>query len=310
MLRRLALATLAALAAHGAWASEPVFPPGSRIGLAPPAELTLSKRFAGFENAAKGVAITFVEMPAPAYGEIRAGLNDEALKAQGLTVESRETFQLGGAEAEVVSGQQSVGGLTFRKWLLVAGDPTLTGFVIAQAPADGSYPFAAIREALGTVAFRPPLAIEDQVAALPFRVGERAGLRPVRVATGNALLLTEGPSDSISAPEQPMVIVALGAEPPPPPAMRGELARSALFSNPTLKDLVIERADGFRQRGIDWHEIVARARDAATGQPVIVVQTLRFTPRSVLRLLGVARAEARDEILPRLRAVADGLEVE
>ena len=92
--------------------------------------------------------------------------------------------------------------------------------------------------------------------------------------------------------------------------MRGELARSALFSNPTLKDLVIERADGFRQRGIDWHEIVARARDAATDQPVIVVQTLRFTPRSVLRLLGVARAEARDEILPRLRAVADGLEVE
>jgi hypothetical protein len=92
--------------------------------------------------------------------------------------------------------------------------------------------------------------------------------------------------------------------------MRNELAREALFSNPALREIVIERADGFRQRGVDWHEIVARAKDAQSGQPVVVMQTLRFSPQNYVRLLGVARADIRDDILPRLRAVADGIEVD
>jgi hypothetical protein len=302
--------TLALSASQIAAAAEAVFPPGSRIGLTPPADMALSKRFSGFEDAGKGAAITLVEMPPQAYAELRAGLTDEALKAQGVTVQAREDLRLGNAEAMLVSGEQSAAGVAVRKWLLVASDPTLTAFVIAQAPQGGAYPEAAIREALQTIALRAPLPVEDQVAALPFRLADRAGLRPVRIASGNALLLTDGPSDTVSAPEQPLVVVALAPEPPPPPTMRNELARGALFSNPALKEIVIERADGFRQRGIEWHEIVARAKDVQSGQPVVVMQTLRFSPQNYVRLLGVARADIRDDILPRLRAVADGIEVD
>jgi len=271
--------------------------------------MAVSKRFMGFEAAEKGAAITVIELPPQAVADLRAGLGDEVLKAQGLTVESRDQIEVLGAPTDLVSGQQSAAGFALRKWLLVAADPTLTAFVIAQTPSDGSYPEAAIREALRTIAFRAPLSIEDQVAALPFRLDERAGLRPVRTTTGNALLLTEGASDAVNPAEQPLVVVALAAEPPPPAAMRNEVARNTLFANPSFKELVIERADGFRQRGIDWHEIVGRARDAQTGEPLVVMQTIRFSARSYLRLLGIARAETRETLLPRLRAVADGLDL-
>jgi len=39
------------------------------------------------------------------------------------------------------------------------------------------------------------------------------------------------------------------------------------------------------------------------------MQTIRFAPDSYMRVLGVARADTRDAMLPRFRAVADGLTV-
>src|SRR5215207_2674919 len=160
-LRSLAL-ILGFLVGSAALAAEAVFPPGSRIGLEPLAGMVPSKRFTGFEDAGQGVAFTFVEMPSDAYREIASGLTAERLKDQGIELRTREE-------------------LTLRKWFLVVEDPSLTALVIGQAlPEAQSRPGGAIKAALTTLAIRPPLAIEDQVAALPFRLTERAGFRPVR----------------------------------------------------------------------------------------------------------------------------------
>ena len=55
------------LSVQAGFAAEPVFPPASRIGLVPPEDMVVSKRFSGFENPEKATAINFVEMPAEAY---------------------------------------------------------------------------------------------------------------------------------------------------------------------------------------------------------------------------------------------------
>ena len=94
MLRR-CLALLLLVAAPAVQAAEPVFPPGSRIGLVPPEAMQASRRFVGFENAARSASIAFVEMPAGAYDSVAADLTKEALKAQGVTLTSRETVKLG-----------------------------------------------------------------------------------------------------------------------------------------------------------------------------------------------------------------------
>src|SRR5829696_8120700 len=42
------------LSAQAALASEPVYPPASRIGIVPPTDMMVSKRFRGFESEEKG----------------------------------------------------------------------------------------------------------------------------------------------------------------------------------------------------------------------------------------------------------------
>lgn len=310
-LRPLALA-LSLVLAGAAAAAEPVFPPGSRIGMAPLPQTAPSRRFTGFEDAATGLAFTFVEMPREAYRELAQGLTAERLKDQGVALHSREELTIGDRAAVLVAGEQKLGEIAIRKWLLVVEDPTMTGFVVAQAlPQAAARSDAEIKAALATVAIRAPLPIEEQVAALPFRVTERAGFRPVRVMAGNALFLTDGPSDVVAKAEQPVVIVAKATGPAPPPGpQRDGFARSALVANQLFRDLVVERAQGFRQRGADWHEIVARGVDAGSGEPVVLTQAIRFAPDGYVRMLGVVRTEARDAALPRFRALFDGIEAE
>jgi len=304
-----ALAMLAGLAVPGAsWASEVIFPPGSRIGLAPPANMDVSQRFTGFESRGRNAVITAVEMPPEAFRDLSAGLTADNLKKQGLTMKSRETFKVSGGDAVLVEGEQGGGPAPVRKWLLVVEDPTMTAFLVGQKLNTGEESAdREMREALRTVVIREPRSLDEQLSALPFRLGDMAGFRAVRVMAGNSVLLTDGPHDTIRDVEQPVLVVAQSAS-ALPRDQRDAFARTALRSNNTLKDLTIERAQSFRQRGADWHEIVAKATDAASGRAVVVTQALRFAPDHYVRVLGMVRAEARDETLSRFRAVSDAIE--
>jgi hypothetical protein len=317
ILLRILLAGALLAAAAVAQAAEPVYPPGSRIGLAPPPGLEPSRRFTGFESPA-GAAITLVEMPPEAAADLLKGFSTEAIQAQGFTETARETVRVGAVDATLLAMEQTKGEVSLRKWLLVVPDPTVTAFVLAQAlqgaGASGAQGAAvsdeAMRAALRTVAVRPPLPIEDRVAALPFRLADRADFRPVRVLAGNALLLTDGPKDVTQEMEQPLLIVALSTNPGPPADQRDAFARSALGANVSLREIFVERSQSFRQRGAEWHEIVARATDVGSGRPVVVMQTIRWDRGSYLRMVGIARADARDAMLPRFRRVVDGVEAE
>jgi hypothetical protein len=309
MKRLAAFSILIALAPTGtASAAEVVFPPGSRVGLAPPSDMEVSQRFTGFESRLKKAVITAVEMPPEAFAELSGGLTAENLKRQGLTVTSRDTFKVAGGEAVLVEGDQSGGSAPVRKWLLVVKEPTMTAFLIGQMLGEGGTETAReMREALKTVAIRAPRELSEQIEALPFRLADLAGFRPVRVLGGNSVLLTEGPDDVVHDVAQPVLMVAQSTV-VPPREQRDAFARAALRSNNTLKDISVERAQSFRQSGADWHEIVAKATDVASGQPVVVTQALRFAPDHYIRVLGMVRAEARDEVLSRFRAVSDAVE--
>jgi hypothetical protein len=304
------LAVLAAGAASAsiAWAAEPVFPPGSRVGLQPPADMVPAKGIAGFRNPKTGAAIVAIEMPPEAYPSIAASFADEALKAQGFTLKSRETLKVGQSDAVLISGEQNESGRAIPKTLLVAADTGMTALVIAQAPS-GAPPSSEqeLRAALKTVAFRPPLSMNDQLAALPFGLPELAGFRPVRVMSGNSVLLTEGPSDAVRQAEQPILILAQSFAAAPPQDQRDAFARQVLVSNTFLTDTVLERAQGFRQGGTDWHEIVAKAKDGTSSVPVVVLQTIRFAPDGYLRMVGVVKADQRDEVMPRFRKIVDAV---
>jgi hypothetical protein len=298
------------LSAQASWAAEPVFPPASRIGLVPPEEMTVSKRFSGFENPEKAAAINFVEMPADAYQPLVNGLTKDALKRQGMSETSRENLKIGTRTGILIGGTMTGPGAG-RKWVMAVKDPGVTALIIAQVRGgEDGYSEAQMRDALKSIALRDPFSIEEQVSALPFRLGDMAGFRPVRVMSGNSVLFTDGPQDIIKAVEQPMFIVAASLNVPVPPAeRRGQFAHAALNSNQILKDIKVERSESFRFKGQDWHEIVAKAVEVESGQPIIVMQTIRFEPDRYVRMVGLSRVEQRDRNLPRFRNVIDGIDL-
>jgi hypothetical protein len=184
----------------------------------------------------------------------------------------------------------------------------VTGLVIAQALPDAETE-ATMRKMVTGVTLRPALSLTQQVDALPFRIADLGGFRPVRVLAGNSVLLTQGPKDQMQNLEQPILVLAQAVQQPPTADQRDGFARAALASNQTLKDFVIERSQSYRSNGVDWHEIVARAVDQPTNVPVVVSQTIRFAPDGYLRALGVVREDQRTGVLAKFREVVDSVQV-
>src|SRR5262245_56826361 len=93
MLLRLGLALGFALFAALAGAAEPVFPPGSRIGLVPPPGMTASRAFQGFEDRARGAVLVVTELSAQSYGKVAEDFGEERMRAGGMELIARENIE-------------------------------------------------------------------------------------------------------------------------------------------------------------------------------------------------------------------------
>lgn len=290
--------------------SAPVFPPGASVGLVPPPGMVPATGFAGFQDPASGASIVVTSLPAEAYAPI-SGMPDAAWnQRQGLRISGRQDWPLPGARAVLLRGTQEAGALRVRKWALVAGTDQTTALVTVQVPEDSSaYPDGVVEAALSSVVFRAPPGLDEQVAALPFVVRERAGFRVSRTMSGTGLILTEGPLDTVPDAEQPVLVVASSSAPVPADTEgRDALARRILGAVAGLREAAVERFETPAQTGGAFYVAEATAKDARTGGGRYVVQALRFVPGGVLQAVGIARAEDRAALAPRLRAIAVSVE--
>ena len=115
-----------------AQSADAVFPPGSRIGLVPPAGMIASDRFDGFSAPGKDAAILITVLPAAAYLQIDKTLDMTALRKQGVELEKREPMQLSFGKGFLLTGRQVAEKTRYRKWLLVASANDLTALVTVQ----------------------------------------------------------------------------------------------------------------------------------------------------------------------------------
>ena len=311
---RLILPVLLALFAliAPARADDPIFPPGSRVGLVPPQGFEVGKAFAGFGDPARNALILITELPASAYAELDARLADEQLQRQGVTVENREPMGFAMGPGFLVTGHQEAGGVTFRRWILFGSMSQFTAVVSVQVPESekDTYPDAAVRAALATVAVRVTAPLEEQLVALPFTLTELAGFHVARVVPGSAALLTDGRTDQLDLPEQPLLLITVATgNVSADTSDRDRFARGLLAETPGIKEIRLVRAEPLRIGGQPGYEIIAEAKDIKTSTDVMVAQWLRFGGRAHLRVLGMARKEGWGEMFQRLRAVRDGIEL-
>jgi hypothetical protein len=309
MLRRLiVLVTAAALTLAAAPASaEPVFPPGLRVGLEPQGDLALSKRIPGFEDDARKAAVVILDLPARAYEDIERSAFGQ--QQTGLTDLKRESFPFASGVGFLLTGTSQENGVTQHKWFLlataVAGEvKDLAVLVNVQVPepALGVYSDALIRKMLATVTFRPA-PIQEQLAMLPFKINEMSGFRVLQVLPQGGVVLIDGPGDNMSTTTY--AVISIGAGAPETPDERGNFARELLSTAP-LRAINVTRAEPMRIGGMQGNEIRGQAQ-GLNGEPVNVVQWVRFGSGGFLRVVAVGPPGSWDAIFTRLRAIRDGV---
>src|SRR5207248_4308459 len=114
--------------------AEPVFPPGSRIGLVPPAGMMAGASFQGFEDQANRVALLVSELSAQTYDKVAQDFTPEVIRASGMEEVSRETVRLASGDGLLIVTRQEENGAALRKWALLARTEDLTAVLIAIVP--------------------------------------------------------------------------------------------------------------------------------------------------------------------------------
>lgn len=313
-----ALAVLTALAwpAHfaaqpaPAKAGEPQFPLASRLGLVPPPGMAISASFQGFEDTANEVYIRLIAMPETAFAEIEKTMTNQAMKKQNITVERREPFVLPSGKGMLVVARQESGSDKLRKWLLIAPVGGLTALVSLEMPLTikkDVYPEPAIRAAFASVTARDKIPSEEQLALVPFKLGDLAGFQVAGVVPGRAVQLSDGGADTVDSGDRPHLLIGIAPGSAPSPNDRDSFARLAFASPPNLKDVRILSSEPMRIGGQPGHEMRVTGKDAKSGAEVEIVQWLRFGSGAYLRILGFAPKDGWTEALTRFRAVRDGM---
>jgi hypothetical protein len=297
-------------------AEQPIFPPGSRVGLVPPPGMVVSKTFDGFADPAKDAAILITVLPAEAFAQIEKVLDTDALKKQGVTVDKREPMQLGFGKGILLIGRQVAEKEHFKKWLLVAAANDLTAMVTVQVPdPDDVYSDRALRTALATLAVRAKVPEEEELSLLPFSVGDLAGFHVDDVLRGRALMLRDAPPAADAGKEttphgfDARLLIAAVPGNSPEPDQRADFARLMFGEIGGIRQVRITMSEPLRIGGQSGFQTMAEAQDVRSGADVRVIQWLRFGGGGYLQMVGIGGADGWTNVLSRLRTVRDSVEL-
>jgi hypothetical protein len=299
-----------------ALAAEPVFPPGSRVGLVPPAGMVASKTFDGFADPGSDAAILINVLPAAAYPQIDKTLDADALKKQGVNLEKREPMQLSFGKGFLLTGRQIAEKTRYRKWLLVASASDFTALVTVQVPEQATaYSDRVVRESLATLSVRPKVPEAEELGLLPFAVGDLAGFHVDGALRGRALMLsdTSGPNDSskeatFGSLDARMLIAAVPGG-PAEPDQHANFAKLSFNEIGGIRNVHVTVSEPLRIGGQSGYQTMAEAKDAQSGADLMVVQWLRFGGGGYLQMVGIGRADSWTSVLARLRTVRDSVEL-
>lgn len=292
-----------------AQAAGPVFPPGSRIGLEPAGNLSMSRRFRGFEDIDRSVTVAIFDLPAAAYDQLSRSAFADPADVANL---KRETFAFAGGIGVLVSGTTEVSGTKVHRWFLIASAAPgeaqdLSTLVRVDVPdaAASAYDDASVRKMLATVAFRV-VPTEELLGLLPFKLTDLAGFRVMRVVPDGVIVI-DGESDDMA--KQPYAIVSVGRGAPDNVDDRLRFARNLLGTAP-LNELKIGGAEPMRIGGWPGVEIRGEA-SGLKGEPVKLVQWVRFgsVNGAFLRVVAVAGKDRWDDAFTRFRALRDGVDL-
>ena len=288
-------------------AADPVFPPGIRVGITPLVGLSKAKTFVGFETEDRGVKVLVAELPADAYSEVMNAFKANPAGAGGVKPESIQTAA--GLAYYTIENAKD-GASSVRRYSMILPGGTFSGYIAVQVPENATkiYTDDAVRQMFASATVRKEVPVEEQLAQMPFKIGELSGFKNVRtLAVGGALVLADG-DETKGFEAAPFMVVGIVAATPNQPEDRGRFAQQAATTIPGVRDARITMSEPQRIDGTPGYETRIDAVSGKDNTPVTVVQWLRFGAQSSLRIIGSAPREEWAKAFPRFRAVRDGIQ--
>jgi hypothetical protein len=307
-----ALRTFAAIAAvvattSSAFAADPVFPPGARVGMVPLVGLNKAKTFTGFETEDQGVKVLVTDLPAEAYGEVANAFKSNPGGTGGIKPENIET-PAGLAYYTVENAKD--GATSVKRYSMILPGPTFSGYVAVQVPENASkiYTDEAVRQMFATAVIRNEVPVQEQLSLLPFKVNELSNFKNVRtLAPGAAFILADG-DEKTGFEVAPFMIIGLIGQTAASPDDRGRFAQQIATTIPGVRDGKITMSEPVRIDGQPGYETRIEATSGKDNTPVTIVQWLRFGAQTSLRVIGSSPRDEWTKAFPRFRAVRDGIQ--
>lgn len=289
--------------------AEPVFPDGSAFGMVPFYGAQVAEQFTGFFDPADSTSVTINELPIEAWDEIAPNVSKaETWAGQGITATQITEVTIADMPAIRIAGTQTLAGREIPKCIYVLKGKAQVGIIAAQIPSVERAGEDACALIFG-LAEREPATIEQQLAALPYQLGDRGNMRIVRVIGGSGVLLTNGPKDVVRDAEQPVLIIASSIGPSALGQDREAFALQALRSFGSYSLAGKPETQELQLAGLPANRIIVDAIDSRSGQDVRLAQWVGFLPDgNYLRVVGAAQIDGWEQTLSEFEKVAMGLE--
>jgi hypothetical protein len=283
-IRLLTAVALLVAVTRPAFAADPTFPPGIRVGMTPLVGLVRAKSFVGFETEDQSVKVLVAELPAEAYGEVMNAFKANPGGAGGIKPESIET-SAGLAYYTMESARD--GATNVRRYSMILPGGTFSGYVAVQVPENASkiYTDDAVRQMFASAAIR----------------------KEVPLAIGAAIVLADG-DETTGFEAAPFMVIGILGSGPAQPDDRGRFAQQAATTIPGVRDARITMSEPIRIDGMPGYETRIDATSGKDNTAVTVVQWLRFSGSNSLRIIGSAPRDKWSTAFPRFRAVRDGIQ--
>jgi hypothetical protein len=295
------------LAFRPAFAVDPVFPPGIRVGMTPLVGLAKAKSFTGFETEDQSVKVLVAELPADAYSEVMSAFKANPGGTGGIKPESIET-SAGLAYYTVENAKD--GAANVRRYSMILPGGTFSGYIAVQVPENASkiYTDDAVRQMFASAAIRKEVPIDEQLGQMPFKISELSDFKTVRtLAVGAAIILADG-NETTGFEAAPFMVIGMIGSAPAQPDDRGRFAQQIATTIPGVRDAKITMSEPVRIDGQPGYETRIDATSGKDNTAVTVVQWLRFGGQNSLRIIGSSPRGEWTKAFPRFRAVRDGIQ--
>jgi hypothetical protein len=300
------LLVAAALACGPARAADPVFPPGSRVGMTPLVGLVPAKNFVGFETQDQGVKVLVAELPAAAYGEVMNAFKANPAGTNGIKPESIETAA---GLAYYTAENAKDGATSVRRYSMIMPGGAFSGYIAVQVPENAGkiYTDAAVRQMFASATTRKDVPVDEQLALMPFDIADLGKFKNVRtLVPRGAIILADG-DEGTGFEAAPFMLIGIMGAAPAQPQDRDRFAQEAATTIPGVREAHLTVSEPIRIDGLPGYETRIDAVSGKDNTPVTVVQWLRFGGPTSLRVIGSSPRDQWEKAFPRFRAVRDGI---